>query len=134
MVRAASSFGLELSGHLSRHFELPQLAESDLIVTMTRRHVRELVAPEAKLWSRTFTIRELVRRGLEVGPRGTDEPLSKWLALVHEGRQPAELLGSDPGDDVADPMHGIPTDYDEMVETLYGLTHELVGLLFPANS
>jgi hypothetical protein len=98
---------------------------------MTRRHVRAIAVSDAKAWPRTFTMRELIRRGGDVGPRRSEQSLSKWLTLVNMGRQPINLLGADPNDDVSDPMGGVPDDYDEMVEALYGLTHELVGLLFP---
>jgi protein-tyrosine phosphatase len=131
VVRAAANFGLDLTGHRSREFQPEMLMKTDLVVTMTRRHVRAIAVSDAKAWPRTFTMRELIRRGGDVGPRRSEQSLSKWLTLVNMGRQPINLLGADPNDDVSDPMGGVPDDYDEMVEALYGLTHELVGLLFP---
>jgi protein-tyrosine-phosphatase len=132
MVRAAHAFGLDLAHHRSQAIDWTTLDETELIITMMRRHVREVVVHDVGSWSKTFTFRELVRRGRVVGARGSEESLADWVAKVHEGRMVTAMMGDDPSDDVADPMGGNPDDFDATVEILYGLVHELTDLVWPA--
>jgi protein-tyrosine phosphatase len=131
VIRAATMFGLDLSRHRSHQIDWATVPETDLIITMMRRHVRDVAVHEPGVWRKTFTIRELVRRGHDHGARQDGQPLDDWIEEVHLGRTPKDLLGDDASDDVEDTMGGIPADYDLMVETLFGLTHELVQLIYP---
>ena len=81
---------------------------------MERRHVREVVVLDQRAWSRAFTLKELVRRASEVGPRASEESLAEWLQRVNAGRRPADLLGQSRDDDVADPTTDPLADYDAM--------------------
>ena len=80
---------------------------------------------------RTFTLKELVRRGERCGPRRTAQPLDEWLAEVADGRTTSELLGDDPGDDVADPIGMPDAEFERTAVELEGLIERLVGLLCP---
>jgi hypothetical protein len=97
---------------------------------MERSHVREAVVTAPEVFSRTFTLKELVRRGRRVGPRRPDEPLDDWLAKAHEGRTPRELLGGSTEDDVDDPIGQPRAAYERMVAELDGLLDELVWLVW----
>ncbi|HLJ08863.1 MAG TPA: hypothetical protein VKX24_10005, partial [Acidimicrobiia bacterium] len=88
------------------------MAGADLIVGMAREHVREVVVTVPDAWDHTFTLKELVRRGGEVGPRAPDEDLDTWLARVGEDRTRSELLGSSADDDVEDPMGGRASEFE----------------------
>jgi len=134
IVHAGRAFGLDLSNHRSRQLDANLVNSADLIVTMTRRHVRELAVTYPGTWQRTFTIRELVRRGQSIGPLAAQLTPDAWIAGLHEGRQPSDLLGTDETDDVQDPMGGIQNDYDVMAETLWGLTHEMADLIWPVTA
>lgn len=122
--------GLDMTAHRSQAMTRDLLAAHNLILAMAREHVREAVVLDPALWPRTFTLKELVRRGEAVGPRGADEPLAGWLARAGEGRRIAELTGASPADDVADPYGGPRPAYDRMATELDDLLGRLVDLLF----
>ncbi|MGQ0615819.1 MAG: RpiB/LacA/LacB family sugar-phosphate isomerase [Acidimicrobiia bacterium] len=94
--------GLNAGGHQSRRLARPDIAAADLVITLARQHAREVVVLDRRSFGRTFTLRELVRRGERLGPRSAGEALEDWLARASEGRAPADLLGHDTTDDVAD--------------------------------
>lgn len=121
--------GLDLSGHRSRQLDRDLLAGADLVVCMAREHLREAVLMEPAALGRTFTIKELVRRGSAIGSRSAGEELGEWLVRVGEGRDPASLLGHDPGDDVADPIGRRSAAYRKAAEEIVGLSADLVRLV-----
>ncbi len=83
---------------------------------MAREHVREAVVLASAAFPKVFTLKELVRRGEAIGPRGADESLADWLARAHAGRTSADLMGNSDADDIADPI-GMPRSaYQRMVE------------------
>lgn len=131
-VRAAASFGVDISAHRSRQLDATEIAGADLVIGMARQHVREVVVALPAAWPKTFTLLELVRRGAHVGPRRRGEQLGDWLGKVHQGRNRAELLGDSPDDDVADPMGGPPSAYKTSASVLAQAVSRLVELAWPA--
>lgn len=127
-VVAMERYGLDVTRHLSRTVTAGQLRSADLVLAMTREHVRHVVVTEPSAWARTFTLKELLRRGGQTGPRKSGEPLADWLAHVHEGRERSALLGDSPADDVADPAGGPPRAYALTVSELDRLLTELADL------
>jgi protein-tyrosine phosphatase len=111
VVSAMAGYGLDVAPHRSRLVTPADLAQADLILGMAREHVRHAVVLAPPSWPRAFTLKELVRRGKQTGPRMPGEPLADWLSRVHEGRTHAALLGASPLDDVADPVGGPPRAY-----------------------
>jgi hypothetical protein len=86
------------------------------------------MVPEA--FPKVFTLKELVRRGEAVGPRGAGESLADWLARAHAGRTSADLMGNSGADDVPDPI-GLPRSaYDRMVAELDDQLDRLVALVW----
>ena len=122
--------GLDMSAHRSQAMTRDLLRAHDLIVAMAREHVREAVVLDPALWPRTFTLKELVRRGEAIGPRRAGEPVADWLARAGQGRRVADLAGSSPADDVADPYGGPRTAYERMATELADLLDRLVDLVF----
>lgn len=122
--------GLDMTAHRSRAMTRDLLASCDLVLAMAREHVREAVVLDPSLWARTFTLKELVRRGEAIGPRGHDEAVGDWLARAGLGRRVADLAGSAPADDVADPYGGPRSAYERMAAELDDLLDRLVALLF----
>lgn len=122
--------GLDMTAHRSQSMSRDLLRNFDLILAMAREHVREAVVLDPSLWPRTFTLKELVRRGEAVGPRPAGEPLADWLARVGQGRRIAELTGASPADDVADPYGGPRPAYERMATELDDLLDRLVSLVF----
>ena len=96
--------GIDISAHESRQLDRLHVAGADLVLGMTREHVREAVVLDPVAYSRAFTLKELARRS-GVEPRGR-RPLDVWLATLSADRDVEELLGSDPADDVDDPIGG----------------------------
>jgi protein-tyrosine phosphatase len=128
------SFGVDVSDHRSRHLEPDTMVNVDLVIGMERKHVREAVVLRPEAWPRSFTLRELVRRGDAIGPRRHSETLQAWLARAHLGRSPDAYLSEDCGhDDIADPV-GLPNDANaETAIELEGLIERLVDLGRPSQ-
>ena len=122
--------GLDLTAHRSQAMTRELLGSSDLVLAMAREHVREAVVLDPSLWTRTFTLKELVRRGEASGPRRAGEPLADWLARVGQGRRISDLTGSSPDDDVADPYGGPRPAYERMVAEMDDLIDRVVALVF----
>jgi protein-tyrosine phosphatase len=133
-IDAAAVLGLDLSTHRSRRLDPGLIDRADLVVGMERRHVREVVVLDQRSLARAFTLKELVRRGEEIGPRAATESLAEWGARVHEGRRATDLLGASRDDDVADPTLDPLADYDEMAREVDDLVGRLVDLAFPLRS
>lgn len=132
VVSAASEYGVDLTGHVSRQLTAEMLASADLVVGLAREHVREaaLTLPEA--FGRTFTLREVVRRAAAVGGPGPGRPLADWLAEVSDGRTTRDLLGVSRDDDVADPYGGPARGYTVAAAEIDTLTVTLARYLAPA--
>ena len=122
--------GLDLVGHRSRIITPDLVGSADLVVGMAREHVRETVIRRPDRYGRVFTLREIVRRGDEVGPRAGDEPVEGWLARLHAGRTPTGHQGSSPLDDVADPVGRGPEVYERTAAELDVLVGRLADLLW----
>jgi protein-tyrosine phosphatase len=122
--------GLDTSTHLSRQLSRDMLAEADLVLGMAREHVREAVLLLPAAWPRTFTLKELVRRGAEAGPRRTAQSLPDWLDEVVRGRELTALLGESADDDVADPVTRGRAAHERTAAELEGLIARLVALVW----
>ena len=130
-VAAAADLGLDVGAHSSRIISRQLIGPAALILGMERRHVREVAVLEPAAWAKTFTLKELVRRGRAVGGRRSGQALADWLAEVGEGRRPAELMADDPADDVDDPIGQGPAAFRRMAEEVSALGDQLVSLLSP---
>ncbi len=120
---------VDIAGHASRRIDDDMVRDADLIVGMARLHVREACATHRAPLNRTFTLKELVRRGEEIAPRAAGEPLAAWLARAGAGRRPGDLLGAADADDVADPVGRPRTVYEATADELEGLLDRLAALL-----
>jgi protein-tyrosine phosphatase len=125
---ALAARGRDVSGHRSRPVSAADLTDADLILGMTREHVRHAVVLLPAAWPRTFTLKELIRRGQQIGPRMPGEPLTDWLTRAGHGRDHRDLLGSSAEDDIADPYGGRVQGYELTAGLLDQLTGELVDL------
>lgn len=129
--------GLDLGDHVSTQISPELVASSDLVIGMAREHVREVAVLDPSAFPRTFTLKELVRRGRQVGPQYGDEPLDDWLARLHQGRRATHHLGESSDDDVADPIGQRLARYqrtaDELVDLVAALTM-MLAVPSPASS
>lgn len=121
----ARGFGVDLAAHRGRQLDPEEVVAAAVVVGMTREHVRESSLSAPGSFPKTFTLREIVRRSAERGGRRPDETVGDWVARIGEGRRAADLLGTSPDDDVADPYGGPRRGYVEMGATLDGLLSQL---------
>src|ERR1700678_2896648 len=126
VVSVMAAMGMDVTGHRSRTVTADDLAAAGLILGLTREHVRHAAVLLPAAWPRTFTIRELLRRGRQAGGR-----LPHWLPRAADGRRRDDLLGSHPADDVADPAGGPLREYQATADILDRLTRDLVELGWP---
>jgi protein-tyrosine phosphatase len=129
-VAAAADARLTIGKHVPRLLDRSILRRdgADLVLTMTRAHLREVVAIDVSWWPRAFTLKELVRRASQASPAASEEPLDAWLRRLAVGRRAAAMIKPDPDDDVADP-YGLPRRaHAVMVDELSGLVDTLVRL------
>ncbi len=130
-VEVVAADGLDLSAHLSQAATAELLADSDLILGMAREHVRDAVLLRPDVRPRAFALKDLVRRGGAIGPRGPEQSLDDWLAAAGRGRTTADLLGAAESDDVADPMGRAAGRYRACAAELDALLGRLADLAFP---
>lgn len=121
--------GVDIGAHRSRQLDADLARNTPLVVGLARLHVREACATYGAPVARTFTLKELVRRGEQTGPRTAEEHLGAWLARVGAGRRPSDLIGDDPADDVADPIGRPRADYEATADELEDLLGRLFALL-----
>ena len=130
-IAVLRGLGLDIGGHRSTKLAPELLRGADLVLGMAREHVRAAVVEEPQVWPRAFTLKELVRRGAEVGPRTLGQPLEEWLDKCHAGRLTGDLLGESEGDDVAYPIGQARAVYERTAAELFDLVERLVDLAFP---
>jgi protein-tyrosine phosphatase len=129
-VAVMAARGVDLTAHRSVQVTNEMLDAADLVVTMARDHVREVAVNAPQVWPRAFTLRELVRRGQDVGPRQAGQPLDEWIAKVHAGRTAAAMVGMSQEDDVADPMGRSRSAYEAAAAEIDDLITQLVPLVW----
>ena len=132
-VRAMARRGIDIGGHRSCTVTVDLLERADLIVAMSRRHLRHAVVLHPPCFGRAFTLKELVRRGSSVGRREGGEPLADWIARLHDGRELRMLLGDDERDDVYDPMGSPDHEYEATAVELEHLVDQAIELAFASD-
>ncbi|MGA2521744.1 MAG: hypothetical protein ABSG81_13135 [Acidimicrobiales bacterium] len=120
-----------MADHRSRRLAPDIVRHADVVVGMAREHVREAVVLDPDAWPRSFTLKEIVRRGEAVGARRAGQPLPSWLALVGAGRARTELLGSSPFDDVPDPLGAPNAEVRRTAREIRVLVDQFLDLIFP---
>jgi protein-tyrosine-phosphatase len=131
VLEVMGTYGIDLRGHESRALTATMLEETDLVIGMSRRHVQEAILLDPQCWPSAFMLRELVRRGGQVGPRGPGQAVGQWIGEVHGDRTRQSLAHRSTADEVADPYGGSLADYRSTAEELAALVTTLVGLLWP---
>lgn len=122
--------GIDISRHSSRLLTSEMIADADLVIGMAREHVRASVLLDQSSYSRTFTLKELVRRADSVGGRRNGESLDEWLTRLHEGRQPSSHLGTSLEDDIMDPMGMRKRVYERVANEISDLVDSLTGFIW----
>lgn len=130
LVDVLREWGVDLGGQRSRLITAEAVARADVVLTMEHYHVAEvvLIAPDA--WERTFTLREIVRRGQRVGRRAPNEDVADWFRRLSAGRTRMELVGAWHLD-VADPAGQGSLAIERTADEVQGLVDGLVDLAWP---
>jgi protein-tyrosine phosphatase len=121
-------YGVDLTAHRSQRATPELVRDADLILGMAREHVRDAIGLAPDAIGRTFTLKELARRGRAIGARPDHQPLRDWLASAAAARPLPELLGSSEDDDVEDPMGGPVEEYEACASTIREYAAELAAL------
>lgn len=129
MVRLAANRGVVVEGHLSRVANAELIESSDLVVTMERRHARNLVILAPDIAYRVHTMLGLVQIGSAVPP--VDGDLDAFLRAVHDARDPGALIGDLGGDEIADPHGRAKRHYRRCLDQLVDTTDNVVRLIAP---
>jgi protein-tyrosine phosphatase len=129
-IAVLGDLGFDTSEHRSRRMTADMIRGADLVLCMAREHLREAVLLERQAWPKAFTLKELVRRGEQTGPRASGQPFDEWLAKVHAGRTHHDLLGTSADDDVADPIGGSRDVYRRTATEIRDLVDRLVRLVW----
>lgn len=132
-VDVLAAMGFDTSAHRSRRMTAEMVEGADLVLCMAREHLREAVLLSPSAWPRSFTLKEIVRRGEQAGARAAGQPFDEWVAKLHAGRTRAGLLGSSPEDDIADPIGGSRAVYKTSATEIQALTDRLVELAWERN-
>ena len=103
MSAFAAEVGLDLSFHESRRVDADMLGDAKLVLTMERRHARDLMVSFDVRFERIFTVGGFIDRAGSMPPMA--EGLDEWLERLAPSRTHAEFLGVQCDDDVSDP-HG----------------------------
>lgn len=119
-MRAGREVGVDLAGHRSRKVSAKMLAWEgrDLVIAMTRKHLRELVVTEPSIWNHTVTLRELDRL---IQSRGGQ------LAEMLAGRRPRDLVEDSDGDDVPDPIGASADHHRALAVDLDRIADRVIG-------
>ncbi|MEY2441476.1 MAG: protein-tyrosine phosphatase [bacterium] len=131
-VAALRARGVDIDAHRSRILDAQIVDDADLIIAMERMHAREVMVLDPDAVRRTFTLKELVRRAVSIGPRDPGEPLDAWLERAAAGRRTADLMGSSSEDDVADPYRRSDAVYERCATEIDELVTMLVRLGWPS--
>jgi protein-tyrosine phosphatase len=103
VIAVLAESGLDVSAHRSQVVTPAMVETADLVVTMERRHVREVTRLVDGVTDRTHTLAGLVSR-LAEDPRDPEAGPAERIAACAARRTPSDLLGGG-ADEIADP-HG----------------------------
>lgn len=131
VVEVMAGYGIDITGHRSRMLSSELVAHADLVVTMTRQHLIEVVTEAGDAWTRCFTLADLVRRAETAGPPVAGESIPAWVRRLHGARARSSLLSLDLSDDINDPMSGRRPAFDRTAEEIDDLVGRLAKRVCP---
>ncbi|CAB4323492.1 unannotated protein [freshwater metagenome] len=128
-VEAIAGHAIDISGHRSRPLAALELSSFDLVLTMTREHLREIVIVEPEMYPITFTVKAFARE--LAAPRDGTLPdgFRARIRALSAGRPTSSMLGQSREDDVADPYQLGQQEFDTTAAELAELSrHISLGL------
>lgn len=124
---------IDISDHRSRMLSTDLVDQADLVVTMTRQQLIEIVTTAGDAWTHCFTLTDLVRRAETAGPPGPSESFPAWVRRLHGARARASLLSLDLNGDINDPMNGRRSAFSRTAEEIDDLVGRLAKLICPRD-
>lgn len=124
MADMVSPGGIDVSRHLSRIVDAELAGAADLVVTMERRHARQIIVMNPDAAHRVHTLKGLVRASASLSAPTT---LEESLRAIAEQRTFADLMGDGGDDEVPDPHKRSKRHYRSALEALDALTTDLTG-------
>ena len=119
--------GIDLKDHRAQQLTSDQIADSQIVIAMTRQHEAVVAKEDQLARSRTFLTGEISRIGSQIGPLQSQN-LADWLQVLNEARGGHMTTGR-LRDEIADPW-GQPRDiYEQTAKRLEGHITHLVRLL-----
>jgi protein-tyrosine phosphatase len=118
-IEVSAAAGLDLAGHRARELDRRVLADADLVLTMTREHIAQVLAYERAASRRTFTLAAFAR-----AVAGRTAPSPDELVDVAN-----EFTADQAGDDVPDPVGQGQEAHLRCVDRLDELVRPVVGAL-----
>ena len=133
ILRVMEARGLDLTRHRSTAIASALRTSPDLILCMTRQHLRSVVDIDPNLLGRTFSLKEFVRLAEIEGPRWVGESMAHYLGRVGAGRRVEALSGPNESDDISDPIGGSYSVYKKCASEIEGLVAATAENLWPAG-
>ena len=133
-VIAMQRYGIDLGSHRSRQVSAADVSSNDLVLAMTRAHMRRLIEMQPSAWTRIFTLKDFLTR-IETSYLGWDEdnPAST-LAELGVGRSRMSMLGDSPVDDIKDPMGKSPAVWTAVTREIVDQADRLALALTPRST
>lgn len=103
-ISLLEELGVHLPSNRSTQLTKELVDDSDLVLGMTREHVRDVLELSAEAWPKTFTLKEFARRVEQAPPRHRHQRLDDWLASLSADREPHDLFSTESDDDLMDPF------------------------------
>lgn len=129
--KAIERLGASLSGHRSRILTPEMIDESMIVVGMVRKHIREIIDLRPDAEARSFTLKELVSRGREIGPMGDTESAYDWIERAAADRHKLVHIGAGADTDIDDPIGRSSRFFQSTAHEIDGLIGELIALWWP---
>ena len=130
-VAAMERRGIDISEHRSQLVSPALIDAALIVVVMVQRHGRDIVECRPAAMCKTFTLKELVRRGRDAGPQRDNEDADEWIDRVHSGRPIDTFVGSAPEMDIDDPLGRSWRTFESTADEIDSHLAELVGLWWP---
>ncbi len=127
-ISRMAELGLDLTAHRSRRVTPAMINSAGLILGMSRRHVRSIVAEDRRARTKCFTLKDFVHRGETLSADDRGELLELTRAFDSE-RSNRSLLGRAQHDDVSDPMGRSAAVWNAVVAEIEDYVSRLTAIL-----
>lgn len=127
-IETASTFGIDLTGHLSKPLSAVDASGFDLVVGFERNHVAAAVVEAGAAADRAFVLPELDRLLRSLPVLRTDHALERARTTI---RHAHEARGVDfvPGEEVDDPIGRSMRTYARVFTEIHDLTSGVASVL-----